>query len=58
MGNAHSPSSHRLREQRAQQAAVMRGYANALTAAFAPEPLPANMRRLLDQFDEAERRKQ
>lgn len=34
----------------------MEGYAKALKAAFAAEPIPANMQRLLDELAGVERR--
>jgi hypothetical protein len=56
MGTAHSPSgSHKTREQRAQQAAVMHGYARALRTAYVEEPLPQHMQSLLKQLEERER---
>jgi hypothetical protein len=58
MADAHSPSNSRQsRAQRAQQGTVMRGYGEALRAAYTAEPLPPHITRLLDQLGETERAK-
>lgn len=54
MGHPHSHSPQQRHDHDAQQAAVMKGYGKALSAAYRVEPLPPGFQRLLEKLEARE----